>query len=245
MALLHRLSDEITSGYLITSLAKRKSLSVKEKVAVSNALNDGMKNSSVCEQFGLSQSKVSTIWKSPCDLLDAHKNGITSAKRFQLCKKTDLMKHCCNGFKGKVKQEPQSSALIHNTATDEMYRHINAIAAVNVEMHAKVAEDDPNEGLIGGMVHNTSVPQRFLVKICIPANKLINGPYAILYTSMIQHSHSVSLSLGRVDPYTLVKSSSVIATSSNEIRGWRKCHRFGTTIPCRSVARSRNTAGRV
>ncbi|KRZ56345.1 hypothetical protein T02_8161 [Trichinella nativa] len=123
MALLHRLSDEITSGYLITravahcafdtslSLAKRKSLSVKEKVAVSNALNDGMKNSSVCEQFGLSQSKVSTIWKSPCDLLNAHKNGITSAKRFQLCEKTDLMKHCCNGFKGKVKQEPQSSAL--------------------------------------------------------------------------------------------------------------------------------------
>ncbi|KRX59267.1 hypothetical protein T09_8704 [Trichinella sp. T9] len=209
MALLHRLSDEITSGYLITSLAKRNSLSVKEKVAVSNALNDGMKNSSVCEQFGLSQSKVSTIWKSSCDLLDAHKNGITSAKRFQLCEKTDLMKHCCNGFKGKV------------------------------------AEDDPNEGLIGGMVHNTSVPQRFLVKICIPANKLINGPYAILYTSMIQHSHSVSLSLGRVDPYTLVKSSSVIATSSNEIRGWRRCHRFGTTIPCRSVARSRNTAGRV
>ncbi|XP_003367196.1 hypothetical protein Tsp_12844, partial [Trichinella spiralis] len=156
---------------------------------------------------------------------------------------------------------------IHNTATDETHRHINAIAAVNVEMHAKVlyhishnylvtrslriccsnillsqssqwwaAEDDPNEGLTGEMVHNTPVPQRFLIEICVPANKLIDGPYAILYTSMIQQSHSVSLSLGRVDPYTLLKSSSVTAASSNEIRGWRRCHRFDTTIPCRSVA---------
>ncbi|XP_003369169.1 conserved hypothetical protein [Trichinella spiralis] len=134
---------------------------------------------------------------------------------------------------------------IHNTATDVTYRHINAIAAVNVEMHAKVAEGNPNEGLTGEMVHNTSVPQRFLVEICVLVNKLMDGPYAILYTSMIQHSHSVSLSLGQVDPYTLVKSSSVTATSSNEICGWRRCHRFGTTIPCPSVAKSRNTAGRV
>ncbi|KRY40563.1 hypothetical protein T01_1782 [Trichinella spiralis] len=103
-------------------------------------------------------------------------------------------------------------------------------------MHAKAAEDDPNEGLTGEMVHNTPVPQRFLIEICVPANKLIDGPYAILYTSMIQQSHSVSLSLGRVDPYTLLKSSSVTAASSNEIRGWRRCHRFDTTIPCRSVA---------
>ncbi|KRX46998.1 hypothetical protein T05_14742 [Trichinella murrelli] len=45
------------------SLAKRKSLSVKEKVAVVNALNDGTKNTSVCEQFALSKSTVSAIWK--------------------------------------------------------------------------------------------------------------------------------------------------------------------------------------
>ncbi|XP_003369191.1 conserved domain protein [Trichinella spiralis] len=29
------------------------------------------------------------------------------------------------------------------------------------------------------MVHNTSVPQRFLVEICVLVNKLIDGPYAI------------------------------------------------------------------
>ncbi|KRY13781.1 hypothetical protein T12_14906 [Trichinella patagoniensis] len=45
------------------SLAKRKSFSLKEKVAVVNALNDGTKNASVCEQFALSKSTVSAIWK--------------------------------------------------------------------------------------------------------------------------------------------------------------------------------------
>ncbi|KRX63019.1 hypothetical protein T09_14632 [Trichinella sp. T9] len=88
---------------------------------------------------------------------------------------------------------------------DETHRHINAIAAI--------AEDDPNETLTGEMVHNTPVPQRFLVEICVPANKLIDGPYAIL------------------NPYALVKSSSVTATSSNELRGWRRCHSFSTAIP--------------
>ncbi|KAL1244198.1 Tigger transposable element-derived protein [Trichinella spiralis] len=42
-------------------IAKRKASSVNEKVAVTNALND-----------------------------DAHENGITSTKRFRLCKKTDI-----------------------------------------------------------------------------------------------------------------------------------------------------------
>ncbi|KRY66352.1 Tigger transposable element-derived protein 4 [Trichinella pseudospiralis] len=70
------------SHYTASALMlKRKALSVKEIVAVVNALNDGQKNASVCEQFELSQSTVSTIWKNRSALLDAHKNGVTSAKR--------------------------------------------------------------------------------------------------------------------------------------------------------------------
>ncbi|KRY76382.1 Tigger transposable element-derived protein 4 [Trichinella pseudospiralis] len=63
------------SHYTASALMlKRKALSVKEIVAVVNALNDGQKNASVCERA----------------LLDAHKNGVTSAKRFRLCEKTDI-----------------------------------------------------------------------------------------------------------------------------------------------------------
>ncbi|KRY00637.1 Tigger transposable element-derived protein 4 [Trichinella pseudospiralis] len=79
------------SHYTASALMlKKKALSVKEIVAVVNALNDGQKNASVCEQFELSQSTVSTIWKNRSALLDAHKNGVTSAKRFRLCEKTDI-----------------------------------------------------------------------------------------------------------------------------------------------------------
>ncbi|XP_003370786.1 CENP-B N- DNA-binding domain protein [Trichinella spiralis] len=81
-------------------LAKRKSLSVKEKLAIIYALNDGTKNSSVCEQFGSSQSTVSIIWKNQSAILDAHENGITSAKRFLLCEKTDI-----NSIDGMVSRE--------------------------------------------------------------------------------------------------------------------------------------------
>ncbi|KRY07819.1 hypothetical protein T12_1086 [Trichinella patagoniensis] len=68
----------------------RKSLSVKEKLAIIYALNDGTKNSSVCEQFGSSQSTVSVILKNQSAILDARENGITSAKRFRSCEKTDI-----------------------------------------------------------------------------------------------------------------------------------------------------------
>ncbi|KRX13741.1 Tigger transposable element-derived protein 4, partial [Trichinella nelsoni] len=76
-AVLDAHENGITSA---KSLAKRKSLSVKEKLAIIYALNDGTKNSSVCEQFGSSQSTVSIIWKNQSAVLDAHENGITSAK---------------------------------------------------------------------------------------------------------------------------------------------------------------------
>ncbi|KRY43926.1 hypothetical protein T03_15754, partial [Trichinella britovi] len=56
-------------------------LSVKEKLAIIYALNDGTKNSSVCEQFGSSQSTVSVILKNQSAILDARENGIASAKR--------------------------------------------------------------------------------------------------------------------------------------------------------------------
>ncbi|KRZ49444.1 hypothetical protein T02_4767, partial [Trichinella nativa] len=55
-------------------------LSVKEKLAIIYALNDGTKNSSVCEQFGSSQSTVSVILKNQSAILDARENGIASAK---------------------------------------------------------------------------------------------------------------------------------------------------------------------
>ncbi|KRZ01597.1 Tigger transposable element-derived protein 4 [Trichinella zimbabwensis] len=71
-------------------MSKKIALPVKYKVAVVSALNDGKKNASICEQLGLSQSTVSSIWKNRSALLDAHENGVTSAKRFRLCEKNDI-----------------------------------------------------------------------------------------------------------------------------------------------------------
>ncbi|KRZ02375.1 hypothetical protein T11_418 [Trichinella zimbabwensis] len=45
-------------------MSKEIALSVKDKVAVVSALNDGTKNASICKQFGLSQSTVSIMWKN-------------------------------------------------------------------------------------------------------------------------------------------------------------------------------------
>ncbi|KRZ04069.1 Tigger transposable element-derived protein 4 [Trichinella zimbabwensis] len=79
------------SHYITSALMSKKiALPVKYKVAVVSALNDGKKNASICEQLGLSQSTVSSIWKNRSALLDAHENGVTSAKRFRLCEKTDI-----------------------------------------------------------------------------------------------------------------------------------------------------------
>ncbi|KRY47190.1 hypothetical protein T03_14080 [Trichinella britovi] len=76
---------------LAMCLAKRKSLSVKETLAIIYTLNDGTKNSSVCEQFGSSQSTVSVILKNQSAILDARENGIASAKRFRLLKLSNLL----------------------------------------------------------------------------------------------------------------------------------------------------------
>ncbi|KRZ01568.1 Tigger transposable element-derived protein 4 [Trichinella zimbabwensis] len=56
-------------------MSKKKELSVKKKVAVVNALNDDQKNASI-------------------------QNGVTSAKRFRLCEKTDIDEALLQWFQG-------------------------------------------------------------------------------------------------------------------------------------------------
>ncbi|KRZ05511.1 Tigger transposable element-derived protein 4 [Trichinella zimbabwensis] len=82
-------------------MSKRIALSVKGKVAVVSALNNGKKNASVCEQFGLLQSTVSAIWKNQSALLDAHENAITSRKKSCLCEKTDIDEALLQWFREK------------------------------------------------------------------------------------------------------------------------------------------------
>ncbi|KRZ22725.1 Tigger transposable element-derived protein 4 [Trichinella pseudospiralis] len=79
------------SHYIASALKLKKiALSVKGKVAVVSALNNGKKNASICKKFGLSQLTVSIIWKNRSALLDAHENAITSAKKSCLYEKTDI-----------------------------------------------------------------------------------------------------------------------------------------------------------
>ncbi|KRX18423.1 hypothetical protein T07_7491 [Trichinella nelsoni] len=60
----------------------------------------------ICERFGLSKSTVSTIWKIEA-LFQMHmKMVLQLQKGFACVRKPTLMKHCCNGFEGKVKLEP-------------------------------------------------------------------------------------------------------------------------------------------
>ncbi|KRZ13805.1 Tigger transposable element-derived protein 4 [Trichinella zimbabwensis] len=89
------------SHYIASALmSKRMALSVKFKVSVVIALNDCEKNASICEQLGLSQSTVSTIWKNQSALLDAHENGVRSAKKFCFCEKTDIDEALLQWFRG-------------------------------------------------------------------------------------------------------------------------------------------------
>lgn len=71
-------------------MSKRKVLSVKEKVEIIQLLEKGAKNVTICKQFGLSSSTVSTLLKNKECLMKAYEANVIDSKRLKKCEKDDL-----------------------------------------------------------------------------------------------------------------------------------------------------------
>lgn len=78
---------------------KRKTLSIREKVEIIRELENGVKNSVICNKFSLASSTVSTLWKNRKTTLAAFENNLSDAKKLKKCVKDDIDKALIVWFK--------------------------------------------------------------------------------------------------------------------------------------------------
>lgn len=96
---------------------KRKTLSISDKVDIIRELEKGSTNSSVCKNYELSSSTVSTIWKNRESVLKAFEGNNLNVKKMRTCEKNDIDEALFEWFKlQRDRNIPISGPILQNQA---------------------------------------------------------------------------------------------------------------------------------
>ncbi|KRT86731.1 hypothetical protein AMK59_1505 [Oryctes borbonicus] len=70
--------------------AKRKTLSISEKVLIIRELENGCSNYTLSKRYELPSSTISTIWRNRQNILDAFENNQVNCKKLRKCNQSDI-----------------------------------------------------------------------------------------------------------------------------------------------------------
>jgi len=81
------------------SIKRRRCFTIAEKMKIIERLESGVSNKDLCQELGISQSTLSTIWKSKDQLKSIFQKDMTSNKRLKCSQHQDVNQALLEWFK--------------------------------------------------------------------------------------------------------------------------------------------------
>ena len=98
---------------------RRRCFTIAEKVKIIERLKCGVSNKDLCQELGISQSTLSTIWKSKDQIKSVFQKDVTSIKRLKCSQHQDVELALLEWFKiQRSKNIPISGPILQEKATE-------------------------------------------------------------------------------------------------------------------------------
>lgn len=98
---------------------RRRCFTIAEKVKIIERLESGVSNKDLCQELGISQSTLSTIWKSKDQIKSVFQKDMTSNKRLKCSQHQDVEQALLEWFKiQRSKNIPISGPILQEKATE-------------------------------------------------------------------------------------------------------------------------------